>query len=745
MHLKLQYDIDYNAIYAEKNMHPSLFSVCGMSPYPGHNTSPRIQMYSAQLGQCLVINNPTLRYQQTGMEYEFGKYTFHVSFPTDANIIKVLHLYNKTMDNQTIDENPEDVIIYEDPHTNIIDALVVPRFKSLHPHFGFLYKQTKAYSEIGYKNNIPKDTIILDSPNKLPNGGYMYGRELQVAFMSHEAIADDGIAICEDVLDDFAYTTFERRVLEWGSKRVMLNMYGDEFKFQGFPEIGQTIREDGIVAAFRTMDKTLGPVEQSIYDMMVPCNITDRIIYAPPGSVVIDIRVDWVDGAGNNTLVGTDDQVMKYRDATHAFFTKLFGEYKRLQRERGKNLKIGDEFNRLINKAQEVTVPITNPRLIKLHRSVPIDDYRVEITLMCRKKNREGAKFSDCHGGKGVITRVLKRSEMPVDKNGVSADMIFSGKATINRTNFGRFYEHYFNSASHCLIIEFRKRLVVPGVPHTIKSMTQQYNENNHEFMLCFNTLMHYYKILSPIVHERMLEANVEQVIKHMWYILQPHHKGIHLQMPTDNPRSYYEAARVIRNNFRPLRDHVTYMHNGRLVTSKEKVNIGSLYIIFLEKTGDDWSSVASGKLQIHGLLAQITKVDKHTTPTREQTIRILAEAENRNFNTTIPEDVCAEINDRNNNPVTHKEIVFGLMTHQTPSNIDRLVDRNKIPLGNPRPLQLFRHMATCAGWKFVYTPDPHHLFYGYLDKNNQSLIPKPFCDSYWEPLKDFYAKKNAS
>lgn len=743
MQLKLKYDINYAACTVYKDMHPSLFSVCGMSPYPGHNTSPRIQMYSAQIGQSLTIKHPTLRYQQTGMEYEFGKCTFNVAFPTDANIIKVIHLYNKTMDNQTIDENPEDVIIYECIHTNTVDALVVPRYKSLHPYFGFWFKPTAAYDLVGYKTHIPKGTVILDSPNKLPNGGYMLGRELQVAFMSHEAVADDGIAICDDVLEYFKYNTFEKRVLEWGSKRVPLNMYGTPDRYQSFPEIGQTVREDGILAAFRNTDKTLGPVEQSIYDLMVPDNIMDRIIYAPPGGKVIDIRIDWTEDAGNNTLTGTDEQALKYRTATHAFYTKILTEYKRLHRERGKNLKIGNDFSSLVRKAQEVTVPVTNPKLIKLHRSVPMDDYRVEIVVMCEKKNREGSKFTDCHGGKGVIVRVLTPEEMPVDKNGTRADMIMSGKATINRTNFGRFYEHYFNSAANCLLIEFRKRLNIDKTQkYTLNHIVNQYNTNNEQFMLCYSTVMQFYQLLSPIIYDRMLEANEEQIIKHMHYLLQPQHNGIHLTMPTDNPRAYAMVAREVRKHFKPLRDVVTYRHNGRLITTTEKVQLGSLYIMFLEKTGDDWSSVSSGKLQIHGLLSQITKSDKYTTPTREQTIRILAEAENRNFNTTTDEEVCAELNDRNNNPETHKEIVYQLLTRPFPSNIERCVDRNKIPLSNARPLQIFRHIATCAGWKFIYTSDPNHKFYGYIDEHGKSLIPAPFANNYWEPLKDFYAQK---
>lgn len=385
-----------------KELRPDLFSVCALNAFPGHNSSPRTQMFSSHLSQRLNTTDQSLKYIQTGMEYEFGKYTFSISLPCNARVIRVIPRYNETQDQYSIEYNPQEIVIYEDlddDEQHLIDILDIPRYCSNHQHFGFEYRPTEAYNSLTPKATIEKGTIIVDSPAKLPNGGYMYGKEINVAFMSHEAIAEDGILICRDVLDKFSYLTYESRVVEWGSKKFPLNLYGDENNYKAFPDIGEYIRDDGLLMMFRTLDKNLGPVEQSVYDMMTPDHIFDRSVYgAGPKGRIVDIRVQCGEDFGLNTLEGTDEQIMKYVHATNLFYQKIFDEYKRLQRERGKNLNISENFNRLLVEAQTAIIPVTNPKLNKLYRKAPLDDFRVEFIIEYVNTPKDGAKFTGISG-----------------------------------------------------------------------------------------------------------------------------------------------------------------------------------------------------------------------------------------------------------------------------------------------------------------------------------------------------------
>jgi hypothetical protein len=64
---------------------------------------------------------------------------------------------------------------------------------------------------------------------------------------------------------------------------------------------------------------------------------------------------------------------------------------------------------------------------------------------------------------------------------------------------------------------------------------------------------------------------------------------------------------------------------------------------------------------------------------------------------------IMADILDRNNNPFTHKHILETLLRAEKPTALHSVVDRNQVPLGGSKPLQLVRHVAQCGGWKFVY------------------------------------------
>lgn len=383
-----------------KELRADLFSVSAMNPFPGHISASRIQMFASHLSQKLNILEPTLRYTQTGMEYEFGKSTLNIKMSHNAGIIRVIPRYTQTMDKNSIEENPQDIVIYEDRDTNKIHILDIPRFCSYHQHFGFDYVKGDVYDKIYPQSFVPKDSVIVDAPSKAKNGGYMFARDIAVAFMSHESIAEDGIMICRDVLDKFKYKTYETRVVEWGAKKFPLNLYGSIDKYKAFPDIGDYLRDDNMLMAFRTLDKTLAPVEQNVYEMMMVNQNFDKVVYgAGPGGKIIDIKVYASSEAGTNTLEGTDEQIEKYKNATDVFYTKIFEEYQRLRKERGNNLKISEEFHRLLVEAQGAIKPLTNPRLIKLHKRVPIDDYRVEFTIEYTHTPRDGSKFTDCAGG----------------------------------------------------------------------------------------------------------------------------------------------------------------------------------------------------------------------------------------------------------------------------------------------------------------------------------------------------------
>jgi len=292
---------------------------------------------------------------------------------------------------------------------------------------------------------------------------------------------------------------------------------------------------------------------------------------------------------------------------------------------------------------------------------------------------------------------------LPVDEQGNRADIVMDPNSTISRMNLGRVYEMYFNASSrdtHKLICNslgikpFEKEVVAYN---NLIKMDPSLVENS------FNLLLNFYKIISPEMYGWFVNKDINETYAQT--LSEIVNKGICLYMPTDNQPESADAVKQIENSvYRPVYGPVSYIGNsGNRVVTKNNVRIASMYFILLEKIGDDWSSVSSCKLSHFGVLSQLTKGDKFSKPVRNQAVRGAGEAEVRIFSSYVGEKFTTEMMDRNNNPKTHKEIIKRIVSSDTPSNIDKLIDRTKIPYGGSKPIALMKHLASVGGFEFRY------------------------------------------
>ena len=138
---------------------------CGLQPFPGHVSSSRLQMFASHLGQMLVLNGSTERSIQTGMEREYGKYTFKVEMPCNGLILDIIERYPTTMGIDTIQHNPLTVVIYENVDTKEVGIINLVDYCSNHQYFGFRFAKKKGLNLLRIGGTVPKGTIFLDSPS----------------------------------------------------------------------------------------------------------------------------------------------------------------------------------------------------------------------------------------------------------------------------------------------------------------------------------------------------------------------------------------------------------------------------------------------------------------------------------------------------------------------------------------------------------------------------------------------------
>lgn len=694
-------------------------SVHGLNSFVRHNSSSRSQMFSSHITQFLVINGCNENKIQTGVEQEFAKYTLSTKMPENGKIIKVIDKYTKNLSEESINFNPESLVIYEDEDTKEIGCFTINHYKSYHQHFGFKNKlNTGNVSKLTPGAFIPKDTIFADSPTVTDEGGYSYGINLNMALMSHPAASEDGIVISESTLDKLKFNVYETRVLEFGNNCFPLNLYGTINDYKPFPDIGEYVRDDGLLAMTRNYDMDTCPVTMSVYDTLEPDHIFDKGIYGRAGKgKVIDIKIYHDENEISTTPTGMEGYLVKYLKAKRTYYKEILNTEKELKALSKKKfntnrLRLKPELHRLIVEALSMTDEggaSAAQKLNHLHRKSPLDDYRVEFTIEYEITPDIGYKMTDKSGGKGVIVLVMPDKDMPVDQNGLHADIIMDPNSTLGRMNLARIYETYVNSVTKGVETFIINNTIGNKIVKHVKPVIEELCYSNpDQFNMVYNYLLKYYSLINDKQYTYFNNLNVEGKIEHITDCIV---NGIILFIPPDNDKDNMEMVKNLEKEFPPTYGKVTYTGiSGNRVTTVENIRIAPLYMLLLEKIGDEWASVSSGRLQNFGILSPVNKGEKYSLPYRNNPVRVVGETEGRLYVSYAGRQAIAEIMDRNNNPTTHKAIVKKILNADKPTKIYSVVDRNILPLGSTKPLQIIKHIFLCSGWKLTYKPEKDYL-----------------------------------
>lgn len=319
---------------------------------------------------------------------------------------------------------------------------------------------------------------------------------------------------------------------------------------------------------------------------------------------------------------------------------------------------------------------------------------------------------------------------MPVDQFGRSADIAMAAEARTNRMNSGGLHELYYNDASW----HVRRRVLAMAGIEYFEGMTlsdhqsvsyqreaklralvkvrtdwfknlHQTNPKTVEDIWDF--VINYYRIIAPLqahIYDRYDEIPWQAVYSNLATIVED---MVYLKIPPDYAPDYMDAFPKVQEHVGVTRGPVEYIgYSGRKVKTERPVRVGAMKWMLLEKTADSWSAVAVAKIQHFGFLAQISNTDKYSNPGRPQPIKGIGETEGRILVSTCGYRATAELTDRNNSPQTQRLLYRGVLTHPTPGNIDRLINRDEVPFGNHKGVQILHHFLNCGGIALQYAPE---------------------------------------
>lgn len=675
-----------------------------LNPTLHGDSSPRSAMFGGHAGQAVTIEGSTTRMLKTGMEYVYGRPTFKIEAPCQMLVIGVINRFStNTVGAGGIRENPERYVIYQNvEHSNVptFGIMCIPTYHTRNHALGFKYKLNgrniqRLYNEREY---FQKGDIFASSPNLTEGGDYKYGRETNVAFMSLPEVEQDGMVVTESFAKAMACTKIENRLVQWGDDYVLLNLYGDDNTYKAYPDIGEKIREDGMLYAMRRIIPGTGIVNMTPKALRIFDPEFDKPVYAEAGATVINVAVNSDRmRTGRAEVQFYDKQTERYEKAAREFSKQLRTLYDGLYRTYGAAMVLEPELNRMITDAISDTGgmdrKINNQGQImsvdkgtQVYNKVPIGDWRVKITFVKRIEAGVRFKITDTHGGKGVIVNVIKDEDAPTDDFGNRADVIMDDVSITKRMNLGKPVEQYINGAS-VYATKITRELVAKGDTDG-----------------AWNHLMSYYEAAAIEQYELMQNGMYNEKATRDMHVAHVCAHGVQLFAPTN--RRYFGAEqcrRIMKKHDFPISPVRYRAPNGEMVRTRDPVMIAPIYIILLEKMGEYWASCAIPKLTHFGTLSSLTQSDKYALPWRNTPTRF-GESELRLFLAACRGIYANRLQSMANTPAMQREAALMMLRHDTPMNIQNVIDERKTPLGRARPLQMYKHNQSCRGIEFETT-----------------------------------------
>ena len=680
---------------AKTEIKAEFIGTAAINSFIANTSSPRAVMDFSHFSAHLPLLTPDEKVVKSGIEYELGKYINDVRSDHDYVIKAIIPRYREfgVVDVPTYTVLAE----YEENGQIFIDFIDVDTYKSSHTFFGYKLKPTEDLMNMSYNSILPRDTILAKTDSYGEEGAYNYGLNVNMAFMSHPSVSEDGFVVSESFVKRARFNSIVKRTINITKDTLPVNLYGDKDVFKFIPNIGEKVREDGLLCALRERNDWFSVSDLNDKNISEVDITFDNLMYVNPNSTVLDVKVI----RGNYNKQEFTGKMTKQLDDFAAmlinYYTNVVNKFYQILNEKkvmygtAEAVRITPRLHRFITDCEIKINAVTSNKNKLCYRKLPIDQYRIEITTISTIEPKEGFKLTDIHAAKGVICKILPDEMMPIDKNGNRVEIITDSAATISRMNLGRAYEAYLGAVSR----DNRQRLISF---FTCRHGQDYLNKINDEDLKYFATYIRgLYALINPDMVEFIDGLNQEEMHRHLIEVLT---KNLYIYYPTDNDYNITDVIDSIEaTEYKPLHDKVTYVDElGRTVETVEDIRVGQLYFMLLEKIGNSYSAVSSSKVNNFGFPIKGTNYDKFKYPHSLTPTKTMGETEVRIQTALADPEMVADMFDINLNPISHKFLIKHILESPNAFDPNFNIDRSIVEYGNTKSLAILQHIFNASG-----------------------------------------------
>lgn len=425
-----------------------------MNIFSWKTSASRNDMVSSNAPQGMCLEGAEFPYLFHGYEKTIGEHEFSNSRrDQDVVVLDIIPEYpvRNNIAKGSIYSNPRDYVIYRGLTDGKIGYFTQDQYFLGSDKFGhknrFLNQHLVRVGGI-----IPKDAELTASPAKDGNK-WMLGVNANILYMPLTGTIEDAMIISESLAAKMETTEIHEVIIDIPAYHHPVNVYGDQHEVRFFPDIGQRVNNSNILCAFRETSPSTYAADVDPSRLHEVDEASDKIYEAPEGALVVDVRA-YVANM-RDTPWQPYKQVRKYLDCNVATYRRIWDAYRQHKNPDGSNITV--EFNRLVTDCATHSVCLDQnvpgmarkkPIPPQTKKNTPVSFIQLKITYVITREVVNGFKITGREGGKGVVCEIVPDELMPIDENGVRADIVVAPESPIRRNNEGRRFEQEINRIS---------------------------------------------------------------------------------------------------------------------------------------------------------------------------------------------------------------------------------------------------------------------------------------------------------
>lgn len=701
-----------------------------LNPFAQFTSAQRLGMYNNHLPQAQVVSAPEAPIISSGMELRVGEYEYRPSDrKEDCQIMAVVPKLIPGQWGLTLRANPKTTIIYRGNTSGKVDYVDLDAYTKGSDGYG--YENTILNKRmISPGNYLPKEVHLQQSPNRISENRVAMGLNANVVYATKSSVSDDAFVISQSLADRLAPLTIKTFTVDVAPNQIPLNLYGDDVESKFMPDVGDKVREDGIIMGFRKPDDISFVTDVMDSALCTPQPMHDQLYYAVgPNAVILNIDVFVNNKQRLNPNVFS--QLLKYRESSCAYWLRIVEAYNQAV---ANGWEITEKFNTLVTRAYALLLAegkhipgyTKKPAINLIMKKDPIRHMAITVTYAYRADVATGFKLTGRHGDKGVIGVIRPDEEMPIDAYGHRADIIMDPLSVFNRMNPGQMYEQTVTRFNW--FIERRLKLMLEGQdirqPIILNSAhggtitlppvdaEQVKATTPYQLLMEYLTDINYkyaesIAMATPTVADQnaLVDAAISQGIQ---LILPPYCEHVGMEWIKMLAKKYPAPKTPIQ--------YILHKRNGetKVVTTKEAISVGSKYLMLLYRM-PKVKAAGPGYISQHKTPIHPNKQAKLLYPVSQTPLR-LGEDELRGLLMAVgPAQAARLMGLYANSDIGLNELMKALLTMDKPTQLERIDISTKELIQTNNIIGLTHHMFATVGVQIddkLVPGDPRYTAY---------------------------------